>query len=83
MKAQDITQRLQAENEFKVKASQVVCDLNRILGENPNEKFRTIWEIFCYQNGVDESNEGIESIVFDGWSHNIKLMKELYPNASI
>jgi len=79
----DITQQLQAMNEFRTKASQVVNDLNRILGENPNEKLRTIWEIYCYQNNVDESIEGVESIVFDGWSSQVQFLKKEFPNASI
>ena len=28
---------------------------------------RTIWEIFCYQNNIDEDSQGEEAKAFDVW----------------
>lgn len=28
---------------------------------------KTIWEIFCYQNNIDEDSNGREAKVFDSW----------------
>ena len=51
----------------KSKAQWVADQLNFILAENPNESYKTIWEIFCYQSGTDEDSQGIEAYVFDNW----------------
>ena len=46
---------------------EIIDELNRVSSENKGENYRTIWEIFCYQNDVDESSEGLEAITFDEW----------------
>lgn len=59
---------------IQAKAQHTANELNRIADENPNESYRTIWDIFCYQNDVDESSEGVEAYVFDNW---VKYKKSL------
>jgi hypothetical protein len=51
----------------------IINELFRVAREN-NENFpwstvskRTVWEIFCYQNNIDEKSEGKEAQVFDKW----------------
>ena len=79
----DITQQLQGMIDFRNKATEIVAELNRVFDEYPEENFRTIWDIYCYQNGVDEKSEGIEAVVFDGWVENIKLLRKEFPNVEI
>ena len=58
----------------KAKAQHTANELNRIADEYPQDNYRTIWEIFCHQNEVDYSSEGIEAYVFDNW---VKYKKSL------
>jgi|694.fasta_scaffold64990_2 hypothetical protein len=54
----------------------IITDLFRVVRENDTEHFptyrttlsrKTIWEIFCHQNNIDEESNGLEAQVFDSW----------------
>lgn len=55
---------------------EIISELFRVTRENANEHFphshynvnkKTIWEIFCYQNNIDEDSNGHEAEIFDTW----------------
>ncbi len=54
----------------------IISDLFRVARETGNEHFphshfnvnkRTVWEVFCYQNNIDEDTDGQEAQIFDLW----------------
>jgi hypothetical protein len=67
------------ENHLKLKdmtRQDIITDLFRVVRENDTEHFplyitklsrKTIWEIFCHQNNIDEESNGLEAQVFDSW----------------
>jgi hypothetical protein len=49
-------------------SKQLLNEFDRVSSENPTESKRTIWDIFCFQNNIDESSESFISETFDTWS---------------
>ena len=40
---------------------------DEVLNDNAGESYRTIWEIYCYQQDLNEDSQGRESKLFDMW----------------
>jgi len=40
---------------------------DQVLNDNAGESYRTIWEIYCYQQDLNEDSQGREAKLFDMW----------------
>ena len=40
---------------------------DQVLADNPGEGYRTIWEIYCWQQDLNEDSQGREAKLFDMW----------------
>ncbi len=68
--------RKSLKNKNTMTRQEIINDLFRVVRENDTEHFptyrttlsrKTIWEIFCHQNSIDEESNGLEAQVFDSW----------------
>jgi hypothetical protein len=40
---------------------------DQVLNDNAGESYRTIWEIYCWQQDLNEDSQGREAKLFDMW----------------
>ena len=53
---------------MKTAAENIREEFERLTKKYKGEKYRTIWEIYCYQNEVDYNDDyTLDAITFDAW----------------